>query len=99
MLAGRALHALNRREELVASHTKITNLAQHKDKYVTVSQLAEYWQVSRKQIYKHIDAGTLETIRLGPRLYRIRTSVAVRFEESAHMRPSGEASRPKNGLS
>ena len=83
----------------MASHTKITNLGQHKDKYVTVSQLADYWQVSRKQIYKHIDAGTLEAIRLGPRLYRIRTSVALRFEETAHMRPSTAARSPKNGLS
>lgn len=82
----------------MASHSRITNLSEHKDKYVTVAQLAEYWQVSRKQIYKHIDAGTLDAIRLGPRLYRIRTSVALRFEQHAQMRPTEERS-PTNGRS
>jgi excisionase family DNA binding protein len=70
---------------VVAAHSKISNLARHKDKYVTVAQLAEYWQVSRKQIYKHIDAGTLEAIRLGPRLYRIQTAGALDFEERAQI--------------
>jgi len=62
------------------------NLATHPEKYVTVTQLAQYWQVSRKQIYKQIDAGVLEAIRLGERLYRIRTAAAIEFEEQAHMR-------------
>ena len=70
----------------MASHTRIVNLATHLEKYVSVSQLADYWQVSRKQIYKQIDAGTLEAIRLGERLYRIRTSTAYEFEKRAHMR-------------
>jgi excisionase family DNA binding protein len=60
-------------------------LARHPDRYVTVAQLAEYWQVSRRQIYKQIDAGLLEAIRLGPRLYRIRTQAALEFEERAHI--------------
>jgi len=66
---------------------KIANLEEHPDKYVTVGQLAEYWQVSRKQIYKHIEAGTLEAMRLGPRSYRIQISEAVDFEQRAQMRP------------
>jgi excisionase family DNA binding protein len=78
----------------VGVRSKVTNLARHEDKYVTVAQLAEYWQVSRKQIYKHIDAGTLEAVRLGPRLYRIRTVAALVFEERAQMRRPSVA-RPK----
>ena len=77
----------------MATRSRITNLATHPEKYVSVSQLAEYWQVSRKQIYKQIDAGTLEAIRLGERLYRIRTSTALEFEKRAHMRAIPAARR------
>lgn len=65
----------------------IINLATHPDAYVTVRELADYWQVSRRVIYKQIEAGTLESIRLGPRLLRIRTEVAREFERAARMRP------------
>ncbi len=71
----------------MAANTKIANLARHNDKYVTVAQLADYWQVSRRQIYKQIEAGTLGAIRLGPRLYRIQTAVALEFEARAQMGP------------
>jgi hypothetical protein len=69
---------------------KIMNLRTHSESYVTTSGLAEYWQVSRKQIYKQIDAGTLVAIRLGPRSLRIRTAEAIRFEEIAKMSPPSE---------
>ena len=62
---------------------KIVDLQKHPDPYVTTSDLAGYWRVSRKQIYKQIDAGTLEAIRLGPRLLRISTAEAIRFEDKA----------------
>jgi excisionase family DNA binding protein len=62
---------------------KIEDLRTHPDQYVTVFQLARYWRVGRKQIYKQIDAGTLPAIRLGPRLLRIRTVDAIRFERMA----------------
>ena len=65
----------------------ILDLATHPVPYVSVGELANYWRISRKQIYKQIDAGTLEAIRLGPRLFRIRTSVAREFEENARMSP------------
>jgi excisionase family DNA binding protein len=65
----------------------IIDLATHPEAYVTVRELAEYWQVSRRVIYKQIEAGTLESIRLGPRLLRIRTEVAREFERVARMRP------------
>jgi excisionase family DNA binding protein len=55
---------------------------------VTVGELAAYWLVGRKQIYKQIDAGTLPAIRLGPRLLRIRTIDAIEFERQANMYPA-----------
>jgi excisionase family DNA binding protein len=68
----------------------VKDLQSHLEPYVTVAELAEYWLVGRKQIYKQIDAGTLPAIRLGPRLLRIRTCDARAFERSANMRPAHE---------
>ena len=65
----------------------IRDLTTHAAAYVSVGELASYWRISRKQIYKQIDAGTLSAIRLGPRLFRIRTCVARQFEDSARMTP------------
>jgi excisionase family DNA binding protein len=64
-------------------HRTIEDLRTHPDQYVTVSQLAYYWRVSRKQIYKQIDAGLLSAIRLGPRAIRIHTDEAIHFEHTA----------------
>jgi excisionase family DNA binding protein len=71
---------------------RIKELKNHTDPYVTVGELAEYWLVGRKQIYKQIDAGTLPAIRLGPRLLRIRTTDAIEFERLANIYPPTEAS-------
>jgi excisionase family DNA binding protein len=71
----------------------IRDLSTHTAAYVSVGELANYWRVSRKQIYKQIDAGTLPAIRLGPRLFRIRTCVARAFEDSARMAP-GDLRQP-----
>jgi len=68
----------------------VKDLQSHSEPYVTIGELAEYWLVGRKQIYKQIDAGTLPAIQLGPRLLRIRTSDAQAFERSAKMRVSQE---------
>jgi excisionase family DNA binding protein len=57
--------------------------------YVTVGELARHWAVSRKQVYKHIEAGSLPAIRLGPRLLRIRVADAIEFQERARIRPAG----------
>jgi excisionase family DNA binding protein len=65
---------------------RLFDLESHSEPYVTVAQLAQYWLVGRKQIYKQIDAGTLPAIRLGPRLLRIRTADALAFEKQANMR-------------
>ena len=67
--------------------TKIKDLQNHPEPFVTTSDLADYWRVSRKQIYKQIEAGTLRAIRLGPRLLRISTAEAIRFEDMAKMAP------------
>ena len=64
----------------------LKDLQSHPEPYVTVADLAEYWLVGRKQIYKQIEAGTLPAIRLGPRLLRIRTADARAFERRANMR-------------
>jgi excisionase family DNA binding protein len=79
---------------------KIMDLQTHSEPYVTTSDLADYWRVSRKQIYKQIEAGTLRAIRLGPRLMRISTAEAIRFEEMAKMSPPSDhpaASRNTGG--
>jgi excisionase family DNA binding protein len=68
----------------------VKDLQSHPEPYVTVAELAEYWLVGRKQIYKQIEAGTLPAIRLGPRLLRIRTADARVFERSANMRDTRE---------
>jgi excisionase family DNA binding protein len=68
----------------------LRNLKTHPGAYVTPGELAEYWLVNRRQIYKQIDAGTLPAIRLGPRLWRVRTADAIEFERAANMRPPEE---------
>jgi excisionase family DNA binding protein len=65
----------------------ISSLEMHPRPFVTTSELSEYWLVSRKQIYKQIQAGTLKAIRLGPRLMRISTGDALTFERMAKMQP------------
>lgn len=66
----------------------IERLQEHPEPYVTVSELSEYWQVSRKLIYKQMEAGMLTAIRLGPRLLRIKTADAIEFESRAKMPPA-----------
>ena len=68
----------------------LQNLKSHREAYVTIGELAEYWLISRKQIYKQIEAGTLPAIRLGPRLLRIRTVDALEFEQRAKMQSPPE---------
>jgi excisionase family DNA binding protein len=66
---------------------RIRNLGEHTEPHVTISELAEYWMVSRSQIYKHIEVGTLPAVRLGPRLLRISTEDAREFERRAKSTP------------
>jgi excisionase family DNA binding protein len=68
---------------LIAARS-IANLQTHPHAYITTSDLAVYWGVNRKQLYKQIDAGTLTAMRLG-RILRISTVEAIRFEAIAKM--------------
>ena len=63
----------------------IRDLASHPGRYLTVAELAEYWAVSRQQIYKRIESGALGTIRFGARCYRIPTGSALAFERRAQV--------------
>jgi excisionase family DNA binding protein len=66
----------------------IENLATHGAAFVTVQELAEYWDISRRQVYKHIEAGTLRALRLGARCYRIHTKAALEFERQMSSGPA-----------
>ena len=62
----------------------IRDLSTHREPYLSVTDLAEYWRVSRKYIYTLIESGSLPAIQLGVRLFRIPTAGAVEFEHRAH---------------
>jgi excisionase family DNA binding protein len=86
---GGELRMGERKSRAGGSNEPIRNLQDHSSPYVTTSELADYWLVSRKQIYKQIEAGTLKAIRLGPRLLRVSTAEAIEFERIAKMTPEG----------
>jgi excisionase family DNA binding protein len=76
----------------------ITNLNTHAASYVTVAELAEYWDVTRQLVYKHIQSGLLPAMRLGPRCFRVRTKDAVDFERllsSKSPQNAGSVSGPR----
>lgn len=66
---------------MTAKRRPLTDLATHPEAFVTVAQLADYWQIGRKQVLKLIESGALEAIRLGAKTYRIRASAALAFEQ------------------
>ena len=74
---------------------RVQDLQTHPDPYLTVAELATYWLVGRKYIYKLIGTGRLRAIRLGPRLLRIRTTVAIQFERRS-ITPSLQRTRSKS---
>jgi excisionase family DNA binding protein len=63
----------------------IVDLRQHRAPYVTTTDLAAYWRVSRRQIYNQIEAGHLHAIRPRRHAFRIQTADALKFEELARM--------------
>jgi excisionase family DNA binding protein len=86
---------MSNRSNRESSDAPLRDLASHLATYVTVTELAEYWMISRKQIYKQIEEGYLPAIRLGPRLLRIRTSDALLFErQSSSALTPGESIQP-----
>jgi len=66
----------------------ISNLKTHSASYVTVAELAQYWEVTRQLVYKHIQTGLLPAMRLGPRCFRVRTADAIEFERQLSSRSS-----------
>ena len=64
----------------IESRRTIKDLKTHSSPYVTASDLSRYWRVSVKCIYRLVDEGSLKAIRLGPRLLRIWTEDAIRFD-------------------
>ena len=71
----------------------IQNLRSHPEPYVTVGELANYWLVSRKLIYGHVESGALKAVKLGPRLLRIQTAAAIEFEKRAKLLPGTISAR------
>lgn len=59
---------------------KVQDLTSHAGEFVTVSELARYWHVSERTIYRHILKGALPAVRIGPfgRL-RLRTRDALNY--------------------
>ena len=62
------------------SQNQLTDLVAYSGAFVTVRQLSEYWDVSRKHVLKLIESGCLESIKLGPKTYRVRVQAALEFE-------------------
>jgi hypothetical protein len=77
---------------------KIIDLQTHHEPYVTTADLAAYWRVNRKQIYKQINAGTLRAVRHSPRLMHISTADAIRFEETAKTQPPSGRPDPRSAV-
>ena len=75
----------------------ITNLNTHAASYVTVAELAEYWDVTRQLVYKHIQSGLLPAMQLGPRCFRVRTKDALEFERMVSSRSNGTPAGPPGG--
>jgi len=48
--------------------------------WLTISQLCRRWQLSRKTIYKFIDAKILPAWKVGSHLYRVAVEDVLRFE-------------------
>lgn len=59
---------------------RIVDLMTHPEVHVTVPQLAEYWKVHTRTIYRHIEKGALRVIFVGPyRAIRVPIQEARRY--------------------
>jgi excisionase family DNA binding protein len=58
---------------------------------VTVGELTDYWDVSRKQICRLIDSGKLTAVRFGPWLFRVPRAEALKLEEALRVVSLGKA--------
>lgn len=59
----------------------LRDLQSYPEPFVKTEDLAQYWYVSHRQIYKQIEDGRLPAIRVGPRTVRIPTRDAADFEK------------------
>jgi excisionase family DNA binding protein len=60
---------------------------------MSVAQLCRRWQLSRKTIYKFIDARILPAWKVGKHLYRVAIEDVLRFESQVpHVRSNGRVS-------
>jgi excisionase family DNA binding protein len=66
---------------------RLRDLATHPEPFVTVAELARYWSVSRRQVYKQIEEGRLPAIKMGPRSVRVPTRGAAEFEKQSAFNP------------
>ena len=66
----------------------IVDLDVHPYAFVTVAELACYWRLPTRAILDYVYAGTLEAIRFGPGVYRVRTKTALEFERRALVAPN-----------
>ena len=71
----------------------VKDLQSHSEPYVTVAELAEYWLVGRKQIYKQIEAGTLPGHPAWSTPAENPHVDARAFERSANMRSARDESQ------
>jgi excisionase family DNA binding protein len=63
--------------------------------WLTIAQLCRRWQLSRKTIYKYIDAKTLPAWKVGSHLYRVAVADVLRFEgQLPNLRSNGRVSFP-----
>jgi len=63
--------------------------------WLTVAQLGRRWQLSRKTIYKFIDAKILPAWKVGSHLYRVAVEDVLRFEgQLPVLRSDGRVSFP-----
>lgn len=53
---------------------RILDLLAHTEAHVTVEQLAEFWGVSPRTLYRHIEKGALRVVYIGP-FRRIRVPI------------------------
>jgi excisionase family DNA binding protein len=65
---------------------QLTDLQAYAGTFVSVRQLSDYWRVSRKHVLKLIEAGDLESVRLGPKTHRVPVHSARAFERR-HQNP------------
>src|SRR5262249_37188079 len=77
----------------------IQNLSTHPAHYLTVAELADYWSVSRQQIYKLIETGALEAVRLSARVYRVPAAAALEHERRTSVSCGTIGNPPGRGMS